>query len=81
MCIRDRKYLTPSHNRGRDPCCEAFRNRNTVYGNGSMFCHSKAVPVSYTHLDVYKRQDLLGIIGVLQHFGKLIFYRNHFKSL
>ena len=57
MCIRDRRMTMRSHSNGGyvnalDECwkmCEKF-NANIVF----MYNH---VSVSYTHLDVYKRQN------------------------
>ena len=31
---------------------------NQIVGNGLSFLQSTVIPVSYTHLDVYKRQDI-----------------------
>ena len=44
----------------------ALTQLNKTYGKGSVMKFSDKVadtnlPVSYTHLDVYKRQDLLGL--------------------
>ena len=35
------------------------------------------VPVSYTHLDVYKRQSLEGLIRIVKCGGKFGFYSAH----
>ena len=40
----------------------------SIYSFGNFLYYHK--PVSYTHLDVYKRQDQ--IIGVLQHLKQLL---------
>ena len=47
MCIRDRIWIPPVNNAAE----------NQVLDNGRADVNSK-VPVSYTHLDVYKRQRL-----------------------
>ena len=45
----------------QNDCCGA-RNRITAGKNARAACRTVTLPVSYTHLDVYKRQILDGIL-------------------
>ena len=66
MCIRDRDWLAPSGLSTRDfiaPASFEFPDGRT-FRIGEKFCGASflqitaADPVSYTHLDVYKRQRM-----------------------
>ena len=57
MCIRDR--LTPHQKRGVETKLTAFDIYDIVDDRWRAY-----MPVSYTHLDVYKRQVLYAMIAV-----------------
>ena len=54
MCIRDRYQLIEFHTSGANSAGILFTTVFTADVTGISYC-----PVSYTHLDVYKRQPLL----------------------
>ena len=68
MCIRDRSYTYQSPYYGKSKKAKqqaAKKQTELLYGKttgenlkGMMMAVSGGIPVSYTHLDVYKRQDL-----------------------
>ena len=75
MCIRDREYTAQAHNGLvqmylADDRFLQYYNRNV---NGCAEFLVAAVPVSYTHLDVYKRQQSKRIvhtfISIKKHNG------------
>ena len=56
MCIRDRSatcFLTPQMSMTRQPL-RSFSTFSWIYS--TVVCGNRATTVSYTHLDVYKRQ-------------------------
>ena len=59
MCIRDRLYIVPavdqtSPNKGNIYATSLDASGFAIYGRNRL--ESDPTPVSYTHLDVYKRQ-------------------------
>ena len=73
MCIRDRAKFV-----GMDNFVRVF-TRDPVFWdsvvNTFIYVGGKLIPVSYTHLDVYKRQDLLYAAEALEGTAKREFYR------
>ena len=65
MCIRDRTagHLEGTHRRGQDALAE----------------HQILVAVSYTHLDVYKRQALTYVVEKGRKLGKDVMLHTHFN--
>ena len=72
MCIRDRLEIVPA---GKARECGLDRSMIAAYGQDDRVCAYTSLlamlgmdtpkPVSYTHLDVYKRQILISVITVM----------------
>ena len=62
MCIRDSQYL------GVNEAVSAYENRKLKDGRLGVFWHTQGSgTVSYTHLDVYKRQNqyCMPVLGLI----------------
>ena len=79
MCIRDRNYINT--NRITTPEKSRYEVGNTsMRADELQFYLSQLQPVSYTHLDVYKRQAGYCIILTIAFASSIIFLINKIEK-
>ena len=82
MCIRDREKAEEKLDAATEKSF-AELEKELEYKNNDDGMPYRMEPVSYTHLDVYKRQQEAGAVFVLQRTGKAenIFYRKDMQTV
>ena len=78
MCIRDRIHL---HTEVKEVCTQDEKVTGVLLSDGTFFEADTVVAVSYTHLDVYKRQELpLALLQTEANLTMLMAIRQRFPT-